>query len=249
MNEQELQLIQYAILGYIGYAASQKQQITVDDAAKQVAQIYQDQPEALAQIAQNQQLVKAGVEIVQQTEPEKMEQLASPEGIQQLMSSTEEASPAVQSAKSGAKLSYIKQLKGNCPDGYEMIYMKAGGRVCPVCQKKKAEQAKAKKAEEGTKMSGVSKAMAGIKAELMKCGKKIKKNEQPSGPIEKKKSPDEKAMKRDSLEINSQKYPEDTLDKEEKGKWVKNYELPKGAKPYNNGKNRNMTWIPNRKKY
>lgn len=41
----------------------------------------------------------------------------------------------------GAKLNYIHKLKGNCPDGYEMIYMKQGGRVCPVCQKK-AEKAK-----------------------------------------------------------------------------------------------------------
>ena len=36
----------------------------------------------------------------------------------------------------GAKLNYIHKLKGNCPDGYEMVYMKEGGRVCPVCQQK-----------------------------------------------------------------------------------------------------------------
>lgn len=46
----------------------------------------------------------------------------------------------------GAKLNYIHKLKGNCPDGYEMIYMKQGGRVCPVCQKK------AEKAKEGKKL-------------------------------------------------------------------------------------------------
>lgn len=46
----------------------------------------------------------------------------------------------------GAKLNYIHKLKGNCPDGYEMIYMKQGGRVCPVCQKK------AEKAKPGTKL-------------------------------------------------------------------------------------------------
>jgi hypothetical protein len=47
----------------------------------------------------------------------------------------------------GAKLNYIHKLKGNCPDGYEMIYMKQGGRVCPVCQKK------AEKAKDGKKLN------------------------------------------------------------------------------------------------
>lgn len=41
----------------------------------------------------------------------------------------------------GAKLNYIYKLKGNCPEGEELVYMKQGGRVCPVCQKK-AEKAK-----------------------------------------------------------------------------------------------------------
>lgn len=170
------------------------------------------------------------------------------ESIQLLQEGAQQpqATPAM---RNGAKLNYLKSLKGNCPDGYEMTYMKAGGRVCPVCQKKKAAQAKAKKAEEGTKMSGISKAMAGIKAELMKCGKKIKKNEQPSGPLKEDKSIDREAMRRDSLDINGYKYPNDTMDKEEKGKWVKNSELPKGAKAYNNGKNRTHTWIPDRKFY
>ena len=41
----------------------------------------------------------------------------------------------------GAKLNYIHKLKGNCPEGEELVYMKQGGRVCSVCQKK-AEKAK-----------------------------------------------------------------------------------------------------------
>lgn len=49
-------------------------------------------------------------------------------------------------AKLGAKLNYLHKIKGNCPDGYEMIYMKEGGRVCPVCQKK------AEKAKDGKKL-------------------------------------------------------------------------------------------------
>ena len=39
-------------------------------------------------------------------------------------------------AKLGAKLDYINKLKGNCPEGEELVYMKEGGRVCPKCVKK-----------------------------------------------------------------------------------------------------------------
>lgn len=46
----------------------------------------------------------------------------------------------------GAKLNYIHKLKGNCPEGEELVYMKQGGRVCPVCQKK------AEKAKDGKKL-------------------------------------------------------------------------------------------------
>ena len=46
----------------------------------------------------------------------------------------------------GAKLNYIHKLKGNCPEGEELVYMKQGGRMCPVCQKK------AEKAENGKKL-------------------------------------------------------------------------------------------------
>ena len=46
----------------------------------------------------------------------------------------------------GAKLNYINKLKGNCPEGEELVYMKQGGRMCPVCQKK------AEKAENGKKL-------------------------------------------------------------------------------------------------
>lgn len=46
----------------------------------------------------------------------------------------------------GAKLNYIHKLKRNCLEGEELVYMKQGGRVCPVCQKK------AEKAENGKKL-------------------------------------------------------------------------------------------------
>ena len=45
-----------------------------------------------------------------------------------------------QVAKLGAKLNYIKKLKGDCPEGEEVVYFKKGGRVCKACQGKKAEK-------------------------------------------------------------------------------------------------------------
>ena len=48
----------------------------------------------------------------------------------------------VQSAKFGAKLNYIKQLRGQCPDGYEVAYFKDGGMVkkgCKACNQKAQE--------------------------------------------------------------------------------------------------------------
>lgn len=50
------------------------------------------------------------------------------------------------SRKLGGHLAYLSKLKGNCPDGEEMVYMKEGGRVCPKCVKK------AEKAKPGTKL-------------------------------------------------------------------------------------------------
>ena len=41
-----------------------------------------------------------------------------------------------QFAKFGAKLNYISSLKGECPEGYEMQYLKAGGKTCKKCVKK-----------------------------------------------------------------------------------------------------------------
>lgn len=45
----------------------------------------------------------------------------------------------VQAAKFGAKLNYIKSLRGVCPEGYEMQYFKQGGMLCKKCIKKQEE--------------------------------------------------------------------------------------------------------------
>jgi hypothetical protein len=39
-----------------------------------------------------------------------------------------------QKAQKGAKLEYLKTLKGQCPEGYELNFYKAGGKVCSKCE-------------------------------------------------------------------------------------------------------------------
>lgn len=39
-----------------------------------------------------------------------------------------------QMAKLGAKLNYIRSIKGECPEGTEKYYFKAGGRICSACR-------------------------------------------------------------------------------------------------------------------
>ena len=68
----------------------------------------------------------------------------------------------VQAAKFGAKLNYIKQLRGVCPDGYEMQYFKKGGRFCKQCV------AKQKKMEQG----GIA---PSDPIDAFKCGRKMSK--------------------------------------------------------------------------
>ena len=66
----------------------------------------------------------------------------------------------VRAAKFGAKLNYIKQLRGQCPDGYEIKYFKEGGSVtkkCVACQQQAQE------------------VQASDPIEAFKCGRKMKK--------------------------------------------------------------------------
>ena len=76
----------------------------------------------------------------------------------------------------GAKLSYYQKLKGTCPEGEKLTYLKVGGRMCRVCQKTMKCGGKTKKAEDGKKLNVIQKFKQGreqIKSE--KCGSKMKK--------------------------------------------------------------------------
>lgn len=86
------------------------------------------------------------------------------EKFEELMTQGTEQVPA---AAKGAKLNYIKSLRGQCPDGFEMQYFKKGGVMCSQCIKKTQAQ-KATKAEKGTKV------VQDFKADMKKCGGKMK---------------------------------------------------------------------------
>ena len=45
-------------------------------------------------------------------------------------------------ARKGAKLNYLKSLKGDCPEGEEVVYFQKGGNICKKCEKKKQETLK-----------------------------------------------------------------------------------------------------------
>lgn len=54
-------------------------------------------------------------------------------------------------ARQGAKLTYIRRLRGECPEGFEPKLYRAGGRICTKCEKIQADKCgnKMKKHEKG----------------------------------------------------------------------------------------------------
>ena len=73
----------------------------------------------------------------------------------------------VQAAKFGAKLNYIRSLRGQCPDGYELQYYKSGGQLCKKCIRKQMMQ-------EGGDVPQNP-------VDQFKCGRKIKKKKCETG--------------------------------------------------------------------
>lgn len=88
----------------------------------------------------------------------------------------------VQRAQRGAKLNYIKMLRGQCPEGYEMQYYKTGGRLCKKCVQKAMSQGGSISDDPidqfkcGRKMK--KKKAQGGAIDFDKCGKKMKKKEE-----------------------------------------------------------------------
>lgn len=93
----------------------------------------------------------------------------------------------VQAAKFGAKINYIKKLRGQCPDGYELQYYKSGGQLCKKCMKKQVIQDGGDLPQDpidqfkcGRKMKK-KKCEAGGTVDMDKCGAKMKKKKCENG--------------------------------------------------------------------
>lgn len=81
------------------------------------------------------QAIAQEVASMKQSNPQQYQQLV------QMGQQAQQQQAGARVAALGSKLNYIRKIKGLCPEGEELVYMKEGGRVCPVCQKK-AEKAK-----------------------------------------------------------------------------------------------------------
>ena len=162
-NSQEQALL-YATLGMMGYAESQGTELDFESALTQVMEVSQSQPEALQQIIQNKGLIEAGAKSLQTKDPNLFKQLQQPGTLKKIVSQLSQKAPVKQQktkkAMKGTKLNYIKELKGICPDGYELQYFATGGQMCSRCAKmpEKIDEAKCgkkmKKHEDGGKSKG-----------------------------------------------------------------------------------------------
>lgn len=109
------------------------------------------------------QIVQAAQQVMQDQNAMQQVQQAAQQGDQQalLILAVIMAGQSSQMARFGAKLNYIKFLRGQCPEGYEMQYFKNGGKAgCKKCQK-------AQRAKSGRKFNDP--------VEEFKCGRKMKR--------------------------------------------------------------------------
>ena len=92
-----------------------------------------------------------------------------------------------QKARLGAKLNYLRSIKGSCPEGQELVYFRNGGIVCKTCIQKNAcgskgmAAVKAFKDKCGSKMKKKSCKEFGGEIQSDKCGSKIKKSKKEFG--------------------------------------------------------------------
>lgn len=91
----------------------------------------------------------------------------------------------VQAAKFGAKLNYIKSLRGQCSEGYEVQYYAKGGHLCKKCAKRQEMENTYKNPIDefkcGRKIKKTKKKAEGGDIDYDKCGKKMKKPKKQEG--------------------------------------------------------------------
>lgn len=168
-EDQQDAMLQKAIIGFYGYQKQQGNDTSIQDVVSQVAQLISKQPETLEQIAASDELVEAGAEELENDNPEAFAQLSQPGAATQLIQAVVDQA-SVQSARRGAKLNFIRSLKGECPEGYYKTYYAAGGSLCPVCKQKEQKVVQSAKCGKKMKKGVVTKAMNGIRTEMYQNG-------------------------------------------------------------------------------
>lgn len=115
----------------------------------------------------DQQATKQIQQIVQAAQQGDQQAMQIAQMIQQVAQQMQQQQ--VRAARFGARLDYVKQLKGQCPEGYKMEYYRYGGQLCKRCMKM---------SQGGRNAQQVPNTVAGqFKMEAAKCGKKMKKKE------------------------------------------------------------------------
>ncbi len=142
--------------GKINYfqAGGQMQQ---DPIAEVISGLIQNPQQTIQALSQSKDANAIVQEIVKRAKAGDQQAAQAVQVLQQIMQ--QQQAPA---AKNGAKLDYFRRLRGKCPQGEEMVYMKNGG--C-MCQKK----------VDGGKQETPQKKQFFTKKPLDKCGGKMKK--------------------------------------------------------------------------
>lgn len=194
-EDQQDAMLQKAIIGFYGYQKQQGNDTSIQDVVSQVAQLISKQPETLEQIAASDELVEAGAKELENDNPEAFAQLSQPGAATQLIQAVIEQA-SVQSARRGAKLNFVRSLKGECPEGYYKTYYAAGGSLCPVCKQKEQKAVQSAKCGKKMKKGAISKAMNGIRTEMSQNVGIAKKKPSQNIQVKTAKTPDGTMMKR-----------------------------------------------------
>ena len=116
------------------YAAG-AQMVQPQQASKQ--QGIEQQAMALVQAAmQGDQKANQTIQKIMQAAQQGDQQAAQ---VAQLLKNIVQQMKGSRKARLGAKLDYIKQSIGECPEGQEVVYFKKGGEICKVCAGKKMQ--------------------------------------------------------------------------------------------------------------
>lgn len=149
-----------------------------------IAGLIQNPQQTIQALSQSKDANAIIQEIVKRAKGGDQQAMQAVQVLQQVMQNQQQPQQQQpQMAEKGAKLQFIKSLRGICPEGEELTYMKKGGVMCPVCQKKKETAAKSEKKEFFGKDKKVKKDAPGDKIEAKPDSMKVYKQRSSNGDV------------------------------------------------------------------